>query len=82
MEKKNLARLSGNDLGVVTVGDHYFLLGSVKCKFSVDDVEDILQIPKGEKELVEVKNYKPTSQLEKYSKERRVKKLDIEKELK
>ena len=64
------------------VGEHYFLLGSVRCKFTIDDVVEILQIPKGTKELVEVKNYKATSEKEKIFKGKtRVKKVEVEKEL-
>ena len=74
-----LCKIVNSDLDTIVsnyVGDHYFLLGGVKCKFSVDDVVDILQIPKDEKELVEVKNYKPSSQLEKIFKGKtRVKKM-------
>ena len=80
-----LCKVVNSDIDTIVsnyVGDHYFLLGSVRYKFSVDDVVDILEIPKGVKELVEVRNYKPTSQLEKIFKGKtRVKKWDVEKEL-
>ena len=50
-----LSKVVNSDLDTIInnyVSDHYFLLGSVKCKFSVDDVVEILQILKGDKELV------------------------------
>ena len=84
-----LSKVVNSDLDTIVsnyMGEHY-LLDSVRCKFTVDDAIEILEIPKGMKELVEVRNYKPTSryvssQLEKIFKGKtRVKKLDVEKEL-
>ena len=80
-----LCKVVNSDLDTIVsnyVGEHYFLLGSVRCKFSIDDVVEILQLPKGTKDLVVVKNYKATSELEKIFKGKtRVKKLEVEKEL-
>ena len=80
-----LCKVVNSDLDTIVlnyVGKHYFLLGSVRCKFTLDDVVEILQIPKGSKELVEVKNYKATSNFEKLFKDKtKVKKMEVEKEL-
>ena len=59
------------------------MLGDEMCKFSVDNNIEILEIPKGEKELLEVKNYKPTSHLERlFDGKIWVKKSDVERILK
>ena len=50
-----LCKVVNSDLDTIVsnyVGEHYFLLGSVRCKFTLDDVVEILQIPKGSKELI------------------------------
>ena len=62
-----LCKVVNKDLDIIIskyVGKDQFLIGKEKIKFNLDDIAKILDLPKGEKEIIEIKNYKASSDLE------------------
>ena len=80
-----LCNMVNKDLDIIIskyVGNGQFLVGKEMMKFTSDDIAKILDLPKGEKEITKVKNYKASSVLERlFEGKQRVKRLEVEQNL-
>ena len=62
-----LCKVVNKDLDIIIskyVGKNKFLIEKEKIEFTSDDIAEILDLPKGGKEITEVRNYKASSVLE------------------